>query len=252
MPTARPRSARLVAHPGVPLHVQAEARLRELIVEPRFATEGEFLTDEVSLSNQWGISRNTLRQAIARLVAEGRLRRVPGQGTRVLATPVRSNAGAWASFTREMRERGVLVKNFETTLVRAKPPEDVATDLGMKPGEETWFISRLRGWDGRPVILAESWLSPAITLTGKERFDKEPLYEVLQQVARVSPARSSETVHAVKASKAVANSLRVRAGDPVLLRRRLTFDSKHKLLEVNLNWCHGDRYALSLELRADA
>lgn len=251
MPTARLRSARLVAHPGIPLHVQAEARLRELIAEPRFASEGEFLTDEVSLANQWGISRNTLRQSIARLVAEGRLRRVPGQGTRVLATPVRSDAGAWASFTREMRERGVLVKNFETLLKKAAPPEDVAADLGMKAGEETWFLSRLRGWDGSPVILAESWLSPDVILSGKERFDKEPLYEVLQQVAQVSPARSSETVRAVKAPKPVATSLRVRAGEPVLLRRRLTFDAQRKLLEVNLNWCHGDRYALALELRAD-
>jgi GntR family transcriptional regulator len=252
MPSARPRSARLVAQSGIPLHVQAEARLRELIAEPRFATDGEFLTDEVSLASRWGISRNTLRQAIARLVTEGRLRRVPGQGTRVLAEPIRSEAGAWASFTREMRERGVVVKNFETVLKKATPPEDVAADLGMKPGEETWFLSRLRGWDGNPVILAESWLSPEIELTGDERFDKEPLYEVLQQVARVSPARSAETVRAVKAPKTVSESLRVRAGDPVLLRRRITFDAKRQPVEVNLNWCHGDRYALALELRANA
>lgn len=248
MTAQKPRSTRLKTRRGIPLHVQAEGRLRELIAEPRFTTGGELLTDEVSLSQQWGISRNTLRQAIARLVNEGRLRRVPGQGTRVLTAPVSGSAGAWVSFTREMRERGIVVKNFSARLEKRVPSAEIAADLGLAPGEEACLLSRVRGWEEEPAILAESWLNAEIADADEARFRREPLFELLEQLTGVTPARSVEKVSAEAAPAAVATALKIATGTPVLLRRRVTLDKNGKPLEVNLNWCRGDRYTLSLEL----
>ncbi len=246
----KPRSMALSRKKGLPLHIQAEARLRALIAQERFTLGGEFLTDEVTLAQKWGISRNTLRQAINQLVVEGRLRRVAGQGTRVLPAPVRSDIGAWTSFTREMRDRGIVVKNFHTVLEKQIPAADIGADLALAEGGEAWRLTRLRGWEEKPAILAESWLSPRLPLTGTEDFDREPLYDVLQRVARVAPARSVEEIRALPAPAEVAATLGLKAGDPVLLRRRLILDTADRPLEVNLNWCRSDRYALTLESKA--
>ena len=51
----------------VPLYVQAELLLRELIALPEHQ-EGKLLPNEVDLANKLGISRNTLRQATNKLV----------------------------------------------------------------------------------------------------------------------------------------------------------------------------------------
>lgn len=243
---------RLVRRKGLPLHVQAEARLRALMAEERFASGRQYLPDEVTLAEKWRISRNTLRQAIARLVQEGRLSRVAGRGTRVLPAPMRSEASAWTSFTREMRERGVVVRNFDTRIDRMPAPDDVAADLRLKAGEEAWRLCRLRGWEDQPAILAESWLPPRLGLTGGEDFSRQPLYDVLQRVAHACPARSAEEIRAIAAPAEVATRLRLAPGAPILLRRRVIVDTEGNPLEVNFNWCRSDRYALMLELKANA
>jgi len=67
-----------------PLHIQAEALLREMIQQEEYQ-KGKLLPNEVDLSKQLNISRNTLRQAINKLVYEGLLVRKKGYGTKVAA-----------------------------------------------------------------------------------------------------------------------------------------------------------------------
>lgn len=55
-----------------PLHMQAEEVLRKLIETEEYRN-GKLLPNEISLSEQLSISRNTLRQAINKLVFEGLL-----------------------------------------------------------------------------------------------------------------------------------------------------------------------------------
>lgn len=66
-----------------PLHIQAEEVLRKLIESEEYKN-GKLLPNEVLLSEQLNISRNTLRQAINKLVFEGLLVRKKGHGTKVV------------------------------------------------------------------------------------------------------------------------------------------------------------------------
>lgn len=62
---------------AIPLYLQIENQLRNIIREPEYK-KGKMLPNEVDLSKQLGISRNTLRQAINNLVTEGLLVRKKG------------------------------------------------------------------------------------------------------------------------------------------------------------------------------
>jgi GntR family transcriptional regulator len=53
----------------VPLHLQAEEQLRKLIRHADYRDGGLF-PKETDLAQRWGIARNTLRQAINKLVQE--------------------------------------------------------------------------------------------------------------------------------------------------------------------------------------
>jgi GntR family transcriptional regulator len=56
--------------------------MRQLIAEPPYC-DGEFLPKEVEISENLGVSRNTVRFAISKLVHEGLLIRRKGIGTMV-------------------------------------------------------------------------------------------------------------------------------------------------------------------------
>lgn len=64
-----------------PYHVQAEHILRQMINTEKYRS-GAILPNEVELAQELKISRNTLRQAINRLVNEGLLLRKKGWAPR--------------------------------------------------------------------------------------------------------------------------------------------------------------------------
>ena len=97
----------------IPLHLQAEELLRRLMALSEYQ-EGKLLPNEVHLSRQLGISRNTLRQATNKLVHEGLLLRKKGVGT-VVSKPVDSKAKNWMSFSQEMKSKGIEIRNYSTT-----------------------------------------------------------------------------------------------------------------------------------------
>lgn len=68
---------------AIPLYLQIEEQLRTIIKGEEYK-QGKMLPNEIDLSKQLGISRNTLRQAINNLVNEGLLMRKKGVGTVVV------------------------------------------------------------------------------------------------------------------------------------------------------------------------
>ena len=84
------------------------------------------LPNEIDLSKQLGISRNTLRQAINNLVNEGLLMRKKGVGTVVVNSAVCSKAQNWMSFTQEMKTLGIVPMNYELHVSWTKPTDDIA------------------------------------------------------------------------------------------------------------------------------
>ena len=67
---------------AIPLYLQIEEQLRTIIKGEEYK-QGKMLPNEIDLSKQLGISRNTLRQAINNLVNEGLLMRKKGLRIRV-------------------------------------------------------------------------------------------------------------------------------------------------------------------------
>ena len=67
----------------VPLHIQVEGLLRDLIERPAYQN-GKLLPKEVDLAKRLGISRNTIRQATNKLEHENLLSRKKGVGTRAV------------------------------------------------------------------------------------------------------------------------------------------------------------------------
>ena len=102
------------------LHKQVENALRQEIESGIWAV-GDRIPSEAQLSEKYGVSRVTVRNAISRLVEDGLLVRLQGKGTFVSSHPIQSNVRVSRSFTAicEMQGRPAGAKLIFWALRRA-------------------------------------------------------------------------------------------------------------------------------------
>lgn len=232
----------------IPLHVQVEELLREMIQLPEYKS-GKLLPKEVDLAKELGISRNTLRQATNKLVYEGLLHRKKGVGTKVVKH-VDSKAKNWISFTQEMKAKGIKVVNYNINLTWEEPPEEVRNFFMVDRGTKVLKMERLRGGEDGPFVFFISYFHPRIGLTGKEDFSK-PLYEILRNQFSVIAKLSKEEISARSADLPLSKMLDMDKGDPILKRTRFVYDPGNRPIEYNVGYYRGDSIVYSVESERD-
>ena len=232
---------------NVPLHLQAEAYLRELIEQEEYK-RGKYLPNEIELSKKLGISRNTLRQAINKLVFEGLLIRKKGTGTKVVKKGIRGGVKNWLSFSQEMKMLGIEVRSFELHVSYKHPNDEIANFFGIPNPESTFctVLERVRGNKEYPFVFFISYFNPEIPITSEENFN-HPLYEILEKDFDVVVKTSKEEVRASLASKFIAEKLEINDDDPILIRKRFVYDTEGKPVEYNIGYYRADSFTYTIE-----
>ena len=232
----------------MPLHLQAEELLRKLMAMSEYQ-EGKLLPNEVHLSRQLGISRNTLRQATNKLVHEGLLLRKKGVGT-IVSKPVDSKAKNWMSFSQEMKSKGIEIKNYSTEISQAVPPAEVLKFFGYEKKVKMLKMERVRGDKKKEFVYFVSYFNPKIGLTGEEDFNR-PLYEILEKDFSVIAKVSKEEITAIAADAVIAKHLHIQVGDPILKRKRFVFDPGRRPIEYNVGYYKSDSIVYTVESERD-
>ena len=221
---------------AIPLYLQIENQL--------------MLPNEVDLSKQLGISRNTLRQAINNLVTEGLLVRKKGIGTIVVNQSVSSKAKNWLSFTQEMKAQGIEPTNYELHTSWALPSEEICRFFSITDEKKILKLERLRGNPEFPFVYFISYFNPRIGLTGNEDFSR-PLYEILDQGYSSVAKISKEEISAQLADKFLAQKLEIKPGDAILIRKRFVYDPGGRPLEWNIGYYRADSFVYTLEFERE-
>ena len=218
-----------------PLHAQAEEILRNLIDSEEYKT-GKYLPNEVELSQKLNISRNTLRQAINKLVFEGLLVRKKGVGTKVAQKGILGGVKNWLSFSQEMKMLGIEIRNFELHISRKKPTEDICNFFEITPNTSPKCIvlERVRGKKEYPFVYFISYFNPSTPLTGEEDFTR-PLYELLEKDYNIIVKTSKEKISARLAGEAIAEKLDIKPTAPILIRERFVYDINQIPIEYNMH-----------------
>lgn len=231
----------------IPLHIQAELLLRELIKAPAYQA-GKLLPNEVDLAKKLAISRTTLRQALNKLVYEELLVRKKGYGTKVAPSKISSKSMNWLSFSQEMKARGIPVKNYELHVSWVYPDEQIANLFDIKTDKKILKLERLRGGAEGAFVYFISYFHPRIGLTGEEDF-KQPLYEMLETEHSVIANLSKEEISAITANKFIAGKLEVETGSPILFRKRFVYDQGDRAMEYNLGYYNAESFIYTVESR---
>jgi DNA-binding GntR family transcriptional regulator len=136
-------------------------RLAEELRERLLAGEylaGTQLPSEPELARRLGVSRSSLRAALALLEAEGLLRSVHGSGTFVTDRPLLRNDLSRNFGVYEMiAATGLEPGTSEAFAAREPAPPEVAAEFGVAPGTPFSVLRRVRTADGKPVVESTDW-----------------------------------------------------------------------------------------------
>ena len=232
-------------HSTVPLHIQAQQLLRELIESDKY-TNGKMLPKEIELAEQLHISRNTLRQAINQLVFEGLLVRKKGVGTKVARKSISGGVKNWLSFSQEMKMLGIEVRNFELHISRKHPNPEIAGFFEVEEEARCVVMERVRGNVQFPFVYFISYFNPKLPVNGEENYNT-PLYEMLEKDYGIVVKLSKEEISARLAGDFIADKLEIDANDPILIRKRFVYDVNGVPVEYNVGYYRADAFTYTLE-----
>lgn len=140
-----------------PLYVQLREVIRTKIEDEEYPP-GTAIPSENQLMETYGLTRLSIRSALAALEYEGLLKSVQGKGVFVAGAKTKRDMDNLSGFRSTMQERGktadtkVLIKSLR----KAGPYYGHLMEID--PDENIWFVRRVDSVDGEPVALEEIYI----------------------------------------------------------------------------------------------
>lgn len=235
---------------SAPLYQQIYDDIKGAIKDGTYKVD-EKIPSEAELSEEYGVSRITVRRAIEDLCADGYLIKMQGRGTFVGRPHIMrrlSQSKATRSFSEICREAGVTpgAHLIERQIVPVRPDEQEFFGLG--PDALLIYVHRVRTADGLGVC-DENMFVPyddgrdLLTLP----LEDTSLFDAIEQATGHRPVSNEDwNITAVKATTDQASLLGISVGDP-LLRTHVSFvDDEGRPVCMGRHYFVGSRYELAI------
>ncbi len=228
-----------------PKYLQVAEILRKRI--QRELRVGDQIPTEAELCAQFGVSRETIREALNLLDGEGLLSRQPGRGTFVAKAPAQGET----RLTGLVEDLFRLKEDVQWRVLETKPvevPADIAAVMMMPQGEFAYRIVRLQLHNKEPLAYHESYLrleyGMAIVKAGLNR----PIILELENSMGIECREEYHKLDAVAADTHMASTLNVTIGAPLLLMTRVLVDKEGQAVVAFHSHYRADRYYYTLKL----
>jgi GntR family transcriptional regulator len=229
------------------LYVQIADRLRTQIDEGTFATDSK-LPAESELTRRFDVSRVTVRQAIAQLLAEGYVVSKQGKGTFVSRNKFVHDLKPMRGFYDALVAQGVEPK---TKLLEFGP---VATPVAIRQafgeGEGDCFrLKRLYLVDGEPIALVVSYLPPQASGLTWEQANRNPIYVLLESLLSMPVTKADIHIRARSAGTSIGQALGLPPRAALLVMDRESFGGNGVLRERTSFYIRPENYEFTLSVQ---
>jgi GntR family transcriptional regulator len=234
----------------VPIYHQLKIFIKEQINNDVWKND-EMILSERELSEEFGISRMTVRHAVNDLVSEGILYRKRGMGTFVAKPKINQGLTKLSNFTSDMERRGLKpgAKVLHTKIIQAT--KKIAENLQIKENDNVVELLRLRLADNEPMALERSFLPYGkVHPILETSLENKSLYKELLEKCNIKLVLAKQTIEISYASRIEdAKILEIDLDTPVLLIERTTFMDDHTIVEYVQSLYRADRYKFSIEMK---
>jgi GntR family transcriptional regulator len=233
----------------IPLYYQLKQWIIEQI-ERGDLKPGDVIPSERELSEEFEISRMTVRQALTELVNEGKLVRERGKGTFVAEPKISQDLFRLTSFSEDMKSRGMTPGASVIDVTVNTASSVLQKHLNVDAEDKVLIIKRLRMADDKPMAL-ETAHFPLSKFPGldEQDFNNMSIYQYIESHYNTAISSASQSIEVGLANETEAKLLDISPNSPILLIERMTYDGHRQPIEYVTSVYRGDRYKLYVELK---
>lgn len=229
------------------LYMQIADLLRSDIDAGVFANDSK-LPAENELTHRFGVSRVTVRQAIAQLLAEGYVVSKQGKGTFVSRQKFLHDLKPMRGFYDALIAQGIEPKTKLIEFSPASASESVRQAFGATD-TDCFQLKRLYVVDDEPIALVVSTLPPEASGLTWEQVSRNPIYVLLENILKLSVTKAEVRIRARSAGASVGQLLGLSAKAALLVMERESFGSDGALRERTTFYIRPENYEFSLSVQ---
>ncbi|MFA9563145.1 MAG: GntR family transcriptional regulator [Acidimicrobiales bacterium] len=227
----------------LPLWAQLEADLRRRLEAGEFSER--FPTD-LELTEGYGVSRHTVREAVRQLNKTGLLRRERGRGTVVNQSEFEQSLGTLYSLYQSVESTGV-EQASEVLSLEVVRDTVAAAHLELPDDTDLVFLERIRLAGGSPLAVDRAWLphvmaEPLLHVD----FTRTALYDELDRIGAPRPNQGWERLTPIVPSAADRQWLDLKKNEAAFFLERLG-KRDDQPVEWRTSVVRGDRYRFVAE-----
>ncbi len=232
----------------VPLWSQVTDDLRRRMAAGEFE---EHFPTEAELGRAYGVSRQTVREALRRLSEDGLLVRERGRGTSLAPPQLEQPLHALYSLARSVTDRG-WTEHSVVRAQRVEPAGERGALLDLAADAPVLALERLRYADGQPLALDRSWL-PADLAPALAHADLSTgsVYDHLAARCGVRVTGGWEVIRPRNPSTDERRLLELPRPEAIFRVERLA-RAGTRPVEYRISHIRGDRYAFRAEWAGNA
>ncbi len=234
-----------------PLYLQVEEIISDLLqVEPY--KSGEKLPNELEISDELNVSRNTVRKAMYGLLNKNLILRKKNRGTfkNIDNQRIKTTLNNWYSFNEDMKSQKKDFKLFECVSSHSIPSDEVCEKLSIKPNKKIIKLLRAKGYLV-PEQFVESYFHPDLGLTLEEMQsgDIVKLYQFLEERLDIKIVFSHEEISASVLTEEMQKHLIVDDDSvPVIIRKMVIHDEDGNKIAFSIGYYLSNRFVFNLNI----
>lgn len=233
----------------LPLYARLRDELRASILDARLKPN-EKLPSESELSAAHGVSRITVRQALAELQQEGLIIRLQGKGAFVSQPRASQSLGRLQGLREALSGQGQAVHSKRLSMKKVSAPAALARQLALQTGAQVYQLITLRYLERQPLSVNCSFFPPAlgeriarIDLSGRD------LIEILEHELGQKVAQAHLDISAVRMPGREGRLLKAASGDPALRVHRVLCAEQELPLQTETALYRADAFSYKMSLR---
>jgi DNA-binding GntR family transcriptional regulator len=213
---------------------------------------GEKLPTEARLVERFGVSRNTVREALREIQDLGYLSKRRGTASVIVSAAPETD---FVNSIRSVEELVEYANGAHNTLLSSERiiiMDAQARMLDCRPGKE-WQrlqILRRREAESTPFCYSEVFVDPAYAdaLDAQSLDQHSGVYSAIEKNCGVVIGRAVQEIEASEATPNIALRLQVPVGSPILLARTTFYSSAETVVEIGVAHFVAGRYRLRIAL----
>lgn len=218
-----------------PLYKEVRRNILQSLAEGEWKP-GDRLPTEPELAERFGVAISTVRAGVGELTAAGVLNRRQGKGTFVARHDPRTQHFRFSNIY-DSRQRKISSTREIVAMRKVRADRQTIKLLALDADAAPYVhrVSAISRTETATIGVMELIL-PVVLFPTLRLQDIEPtgenLYSVYQRVCGVTVLRMEERVSARTADAAIAKTLKVRAGHPVMLVERIAYTFNNVPIEI--------------------